>query len=159
MRHLYLTAVAVLVTLTAGCSEGDLLTAPTPSARVDGTWSLVQVTSGSLSLTEAKAASRFVLTLAGDRALLKADCNTCAGDFRLDNDVISLSLQACTPRVLPEFAARYAGHAGRGRLAHRAPRRQPPSVQLVARRYSLRTLGSRRHVRPTGSTRCAVGLA
>ena len=96
MRHLYLTAVAVLVALTAGCSEGDLLTAPTPSARVDGTWSLVQVTSGSLSLTEAKAASRFVLTLAGDRALLKADCNTCAGDFRLDNDVISLSLQACT---------------------------------------------------------------
>jgi heat shock protein HslJ len=96
MRHLYLTAVVVLVTLTAGCSEGDLLTAPTPSARVDGTWSLVQVTSGSLSLTEAKAASRFVLTLAGDRALLKADCNTCAGDFRLDNDVISLSLQACT---------------------------------------------------------------
>ena len=96
MRHLPLTMVAVLVALTAGCSEGDLLTAPTTSARVDGTWSLVQVTSGSLSLTEAKAASRFVLTLAGDRALLKADCNTCAGDFRLDNDVISLSLQACT---------------------------------------------------------------
>ena len=101
MRHLFLTAAAVLVALSVGCSEGDLLTAPTTSARVDGTWNLVQVTSGSLSLTEAKAASRFVLTLAGDRALLKADCNTCAGDFRLDNDVISMSLQACTRAFCP----------------------------------------------------------
>ena len=96
MRLRALSAIATLLTLSAGCSEGDLLTAPTPSARVDGTWSLVQVTSGTLSLTEPKASSRFVLTLAGDRALLKADCNTCAGDFRLDNDVVSLSLLACT---------------------------------------------------------------
>lgn len=96
-----LCAMATLLAVSAGCSESDLLTAPTPSARVDGTWSLVQVTSGALSLTEPKAATRFVLTLAGDRALLKADCNTCAGDFRLDDDVISLSLLACTRAFCP----------------------------------------------------------
>jgi len=89
-------ALALLAALSASCSEGDLLTAPTPSARVDGTWNLVSATNSTISLTEAKSSSRFVLTLAGDRALLKADCNTCAGDFRLDGDVITLSLQACT---------------------------------------------------------------
>jgi heat shock protein HslJ len=96
MPRRLLPALALVAALTAGCSEGDLLTAPTPSARVDGTWNLVSATSGALSLTEAKTSNRFVLTLAGDRALLKADCNTCAGDFRLDGDAISLSLQACT---------------------------------------------------------------
>lgn len=95
MRPGVLVAAALLVLAAGGCSEGDLLTAPTSAARVEGTWSLVQA-SGSLSLTEAKAASRFVLTLAGDRALLKADCNTCAGDFSLNNDAITLRLQACT---------------------------------------------------------------
>lgn len=96
MPRRLLPALALLAALSASCSEGDLLTAPTPSARVDGTWNLVSATAGALSLTEAKTANRFVLTLAGDRALLKADCNTCAGDFRLDGDTISLSLQACT---------------------------------------------------------------
>lgn len=96
MPRRLLPALAVVVALSAGCSESDLLTAPTPSARVDGTWSLVSATNSAISLTEAKASSRFVLTLAGDRALLKADCNTCAGDFRLDGDTITLSLQACT---------------------------------------------------------------
>jgi len=96
-RHVRALLAPVLVAvLGAGCSEGDLLTAPTPSARVDGTWNLVSATNSQISLTEQKASSRFVLTLAGDRALLKADCNTCAGDFRLDGDVITLSLQACT---------------------------------------------------------------
>lgn len=90
------TLALVLVVAAAGCSEGDLLTAPTSAARVDGTWNLVSLTGGGLSLTEAKNANRFALTLAGDRALLKADCNTCAGDFRLDDDLITLSLQACT---------------------------------------------------------------
>lgn len=94
--HHVLTAIVLVAALGAGCSEGDLLTAPTPSARVDGTWSLVSATNSSLSLTEAKVSSRFVLTLAGDRALLKADCNTCAGDFRLEGDTITLSLLACT---------------------------------------------------------------
>jgi heat shock protein HslJ len=89
-------ALALLAALSAGCSEGDLLTAPTPSARVEGTWNLVSATNSTIALTEAKSANRFVLTLAGDRALFKADCNTCAGDFRLDGDVITLSLQACT---------------------------------------------------------------
>lgn len=96
MSRRLLPALALLAALTAGCSEGDLLTAPTPSARVDGTWNLVSATNSTIALTEAKTSSRFVLTLAGDRALLKADCNTCAGDFRLDSDVITLSLQACT---------------------------------------------------------------
>lgn len=96
MSRRLLPALALLAALTAGCSEGDLLTAPTPSARVDGTWNLVSATNSTIALTEAKTSSRFVLTLAGDRALLKADCNTCAGDFRLDGDVITLSLQACT---------------------------------------------------------------
>jgi hypothetical protein len=82
-------ALALLAALSAGCSEGDLLTAPTPSARVDGTWNLVSATNSTIALTEAKSANRFVLTLAGDRALLKAD-------FRLDGDVITLSLPACT---------------------------------------------------------------
>jgi heat shock protein HslJ len=80
----------------AACNEGDLLTAPTAAARVDGTWNLVQVTAGTLSLTEAKSAARFQLTLASDRALLKADCNTCAGDYSLAGDRLTLSLQACT---------------------------------------------------------------
>lgn len=93
------TLALVLVLAAAGCSEGDLLTAPTSAARVDGSWTLVSVSAGTLSLTEAKSASRFALTLAGDRALFKADCNTCAGDFRLDDDVITLSLQACTKAV------------------------------------------------------------
>lgn len=96
MSRRLLPTLLLVAALTAGCSEGDLLTAPTPSARVDGTWNLVSATNSTISLTEAKTSSRFVLTLAGDRALLKADCNTCAGDFRLDGDVITLSLQACT---------------------------------------------------------------
>lgn len=96
MSRSVLYTLATVIAFGTGCSEGDLLTAPTPSARVDGTWNLVSATSGSLSLTEAKASNRFVLTLAGDRALLKADCNTCAGDYRLDGDTITLSLQACT---------------------------------------------------------------
>lgn len=87
---------AALAVSAAGCNEGDLLTAPTASARVDGTWNLVQLSAGGVSLTEAKSQSRFVLTLAGDRALFKADCNTCAGDFRLDGDQITLTPQACT---------------------------------------------------------------
>lgn len=85
-----------LALIAAGCSEGDLLTAPSSAARVDGTWNLVQVTGGTLTLTEAKSAARFQLTLAGDRALLKADCNTCAGEYSLADDRITLSLQACT---------------------------------------------------------------
>lgn len=94
MRARTLTLLAVLA--AAGCSEGDLLTAPTAAARVDGSWNLVSLTSGALTFSEAKTANRFALTLSGDRALFKADCNTCAGDFRLDDDVITLSLQACT---------------------------------------------------------------
>ena len=90
------TLTFVLVLAAAGCSEGDLLTAPTSAARVDGSWNLVSLTGGGVSLTESKTSNRFALTLAGDRALLKADCNTCAGDFRLDDDVITISLQACT---------------------------------------------------------------
>ncbi|MFN7976625.1 MAG: META domain-containing protein [Vicinamibacterales bacterium] len=97
MRARTLTLLVVLA--AAGCSEGDLLTAPTSAAKVDGSWNLVSLTAGTLSLTEAKTANRFGLTLSGDRALFKADCNTCAGDFRLDNDVITLSLQACTKAV------------------------------------------------------------
>lgn len=89
------SVLLILALAAAGCSEGDVLTAPTSAARVDGSWNLVSV-SGTVSLTEAKSANRFGLTLAGDRALFKADCNTCAGDFRLDDDVISISLQACT---------------------------------------------------------------
>lgn len=89
-------ALLVVVAAAAGCSEGDLLTAPTSSARVDGTWNLVQVTAGTLALTEAKSAARFQLTLSSDRALLKADCNTCAGDYSIADDRITLSLQACT---------------------------------------------------------------
>jgi len=96
MRLLMLATVSVLAIGASACSEADLLTAPTSAARVDGTWSLVSVTSSTLSLTEAKSTNRFVLTLAGDRALLKADCNTCAGDFRLDGENITLRLQACT---------------------------------------------------------------
>jgi heat shock protein HslJ len=92
------SALLVLVLAAAGCSEGDVLTAPTSAARVDGSWNLVSV-SGAITLTEAKSANRFGLTLAGDRALFKADCNTCAGDFRLDGDVITVSLQACTKAV------------------------------------------------------------
>jgi heat shock protein HslJ len=91
-----LTLTAALLVSGAGCSDTDLLTAPTSAARVEGTWTLVQLTSTGVSLNEARSASRFALTLAGDRGLLKADCNTCAGDFRLDDDVITLSLQACT---------------------------------------------------------------
>lgn len=101
MTPLMRLAAAVIVLATTGCSEGDLLTAPTSSARVDGTWSLVQLTTSSVSLTEARSASRFVLTLAGDRGLLKADCNTCAGEVRLDGDVITLDLQACTRAFCP----------------------------------------------------------
>jgi heat shock protein HslJ len=96
MRLPALVTITVLAIGASACSEGDLLTAPTSAARVDGTWSLVSVTSSTLSLTEAKSTSRFVLTLAGDRAALKADCNTCAGDFRLDGENITLRLQACT---------------------------------------------------------------
>lgn len=89
--------LALLLALgAAGCSEGDLLTAPTSAARVDGSWNLVSISAGTLTLTEAKTANRFGLTLSGDRALFKADCNTCAGDFRVDGDVLTLSLQACT---------------------------------------------------------------
>lgn len=93
---------AVLLTLAlaaAGCSEGDLLTAPTAAARVEGSWSLVQLTAGTLTLTEAKSASRFQLTLAGGRTLLKADCNTCAGEYSLIDDRLTLSVQACTRAV------------------------------------------------------------
>ena len=97
MRPLRSLVLGVMVALgAASCSEGDLLTAPTSAARVDGTWNLVQLDAGGVSLSEAKSASRFVLTLAGDRVLLKADCNTCAGDFRLDGDQITLTPQACT---------------------------------------------------------------
>ena len=96
MRLRALVTMTVLAISASACSEADLLTAPTSAARVDGTWSLVSVTSSTLSLTEAKSTNRFVLTLAGDRALLKADCNTCAGDFRLDGENITLRLQACT---------------------------------------------------------------
>lgn len=88
-----------LALAAAGCNEGDLLTAPTAAARVDGTWNLVQLTSGSVALTEAKAAARFQLTLASDRALLKADCNTCAGDYLLAGDRLTLTLQTCTKAV------------------------------------------------------------
>jgi heat shock protein HslJ len=93
------TLALLLLVGVAGCSEGDLLTAPTSAAKVDGSWNLVSVSAGTLTLTEAKTANRFGLTLSGDRALFKADCNTCAGDFRLDDDVITLSLQACTKAV------------------------------------------------------------
>jgi heat shock protein HslJ len=96
MRRLTLASLALVALTASACSEGDLLTAPTSAARVDGTWNLVQLTGSGLSLTEAKTANRFVLTLAGDRSVLKADCNTCAGEFRLDNDVITLNLPACT---------------------------------------------------------------
>lgn len=90
-----------LLAATAGCNEGDTLTAPTSSARVDGTWNLVQIASSTVTLTEARTANRFALTLAGDRALLKADCNTCAGAFLLDGETITLSLQACTRAFCP----------------------------------------------------------
>ncbi len=96
MRLRALVTLTVLAVGASACNEGDRLTAPTAAARVDGTWSLVSVAGGTLSLTEAKSTSRFVLTLAGDRALLKADCNTCAGDFQLDGENITLRLQACT---------------------------------------------------------------
>ena len=89
-------AVAALAVSAAGCSEGDLLTAPSGNARVDGTWHLVQVSGGALTLTESPDAGRFAVTFSSDRALLKADCNTCAGDYQLDGDAITLSLQACT---------------------------------------------------------------
>lgn len=99
-RRPFLVLLALLAA-TAACSGGDMLTAPTSAARVEGTWSLVQITSSVVTLTEARAASRFALTLAGDRALLKADCNTCAGTFVVNGETITLSLQACTRAFCP----------------------------------------------------------
>lgn len=98
MRLIRLALVAILSAGSLSCSDSGL-TAPTSAARVDGTWDLITLTSNGLSVTEAKASSRFVLTLARDRAVLKADCNTCAGDFRLDGDAITLNLQICTQAV------------------------------------------------------------
>jgi heat shock protein HslJ len=98
--RLFRTLLLVAMAATApACSEGDLLTAPTPSARVDGTWTLLQLNASGLALTEAKASSRFALTLAGGRCLLRADCNSCAGDFLLEGDAITLRLDACTKAV------------------------------------------------------------
>lgn len=90
---------AVLVVAAAGCSEGDLLTAPTSAARLDGTWHLASLQTGSVSHTEPSSERRFTITFADDRMLVKADCNTCAASTTLDGDVLTVSLLACTKAV------------------------------------------------------------
>lgn len=99
MRHVRMLLLVAVAATTVSCSEGDLLTAPTPSARVDGTWTLVQLNASGLSLEEPKATSRFAFTLAGDRCLLRADCNTCAGEFQLAGDALTVRLDVCTRNV------------------------------------------------------------
>lgn len=96
MRPRRFAAVSILALLTQGCQEGDLLTAPTSAARIDGTWRLVKMESGGVGLTEAPTAGRFAITFADDRVLLKAECNTCAGSTRLDGDVLTIEPLACT---------------------------------------------------------------
>lgn len=88
--------VAALALVSQGCNDADLLTAPTSAARIDGTWRLVKVESGGVALTEPPTAGRFALTFADDRALLKAECNTCAGLTRLDGDLLTIEPLACT---------------------------------------------------------------
>jgi heat shock protein HslJ len=91
--------IAALIAAGSACSESNLLTAPTAAARVDGTWRLVQLTSDGVSLTEAPTAGRFSMTLADDRVLLKAECNTCAGNAALSGDVLTFTTLACTRAV------------------------------------------------------------
>ncbi|MEZ5292396.1 MAG: META domain-containing protein [Vicinamibacterales bacterium] len=93
-------ALAALVLLAAaGCSEADLLTAPTSSARLDGTWHLASLQTSAVSHTEPASERRFTLTFADDRLLVKADCNTCAASTTLDGDVLTVSLLACTKAI------------------------------------------------------------
>lgn len=89
-------AVIVFALLSQGCQEGDLLTAPTSAARIDGTWRLVKLESGGVALTEAPTAGRFAITFADDRVLLKAECNTCAGATKLAGDELTIEALACT---------------------------------------------------------------
>jgi heat shock protein HslJ len=88
-----------LVATTSGCSETDLLTAPTSAARVDGTWRLIQLDGAGVSHSESFTAGRFAMTLADDRVLVKADCNTCAGTAVLAGDLLTVTALACTRAV------------------------------------------------------------
>jgi heat shock protein HslJ len=96
MSRRFLIPALLLAVAGHGCSEGDLLTAPTSNARLEGTWQLVQIASGGVQHTEAPGGARFAITFADDRVLLKADCNTCAGQSRLADDQLTLGLLACT---------------------------------------------------------------
>lgn len=96
MRLRRFAAVAILALLAQGCQEGDLLTAPTSAARIDGTWRLVKMESGGVALTEAPTAGRFAVTFADDRVLLKAECNTCSGSTKLNGDELTIEPMACT---------------------------------------------------------------
>jgi heat shock protein HslJ len=66
---------------------------------MDGTWRLVQLTSAEVSHTESPTGGRFSMTLADDRVLLKAECNTCAGTAVLSGDVLTMAALACTRAV------------------------------------------------------------
>lgn len=94
-----LACAVLLAAIGHGCSESNLLTAPTSAARIDGTWRLVKMESGGVALTETPTAGRFAITFADDRVLLKAECNTCAGTTDLTDDVLTVNPLACTKNI------------------------------------------------------------
>ena len=86
----------MLIGACAAACSNDTLTSPSSSTELDGTWRLVQMTSGGTVHNEALTAGRFNATFTTGRVEATADCNRCTGPATLSGSTLTVSALACT---------------------------------------------------------------
>jgi heat shock protein HslJ len=105
----------ILALVVPGCSD----TASTPTipssnpgganaitaSQIAGTWKLVSLQRSGQSVQTAPADAEYALTLTGDRASARADCNSCGGAFAVSGQTVTVGPNmACTRAACPTMA-------------------------------------------------------
>ena len=106
--------LVALASLAAGCSESSAPLA-SPSAtitpgRLSGTWTLVSIRPAGQTEQATPVGAAYALTFADGRLSVRADCNTCGGEFALSGQILTAGpALACTRAACPtmEFESAY----------------------------------------------------
>ena len=109
-----LVCLVALASLAAGCSESSAPLA-SPSATItpgqlSGTWTLVSIRPAGQTEQATPVGAAYALTFADGRLSVRADCNTCGGEFALSGQTLTAGpALACTRAACPtmEFESVY----------------------------------------------------
>jgi heat shock protein HslJ len=86
--------IAVLLLALVSCATGP--TTPSEIGLSGITWKLRSIQRAGFVTIDIPVSERFTVLLSDDRAVVRADCNTCTGRYELSGSNLSLGPLACT---------------------------------------------------------------